>query len=64
MLGLSTGPGQGIAGVCGVFDRIAAGFGKYEFALGKVLPFRVGKLCHIDSSGLDSPSVENPLHGL
>jgi hypothetical protein len=40
--------------VGGVFDRIAPGFGKHEIALGKVLPFRIGKLRHIDSSGLGS----------
>ena len=52
VLGFSTRSGQGITGVCGVFDRIAAGFWKHEIALGKALPSRISKFGHIDSSAL------------
>jgi hypothetical protein len=50
VLWFSTRSGQGIAGVRGVFDRIAACFGKHKIARGKVLSFRIGKFRHINSS--------------
>ena len=43
---LTAGASQRIAGMSGVFDRIAPGLRKYKIALGQIFPFCVRELRH------------------
>ena len=60
---LSAGASQRVAGVGGVFDRIAPGFRKNKIAFRQIFPFRVGKFCHSYPSGLSNCGLAPVLSG-